>query len=133
MPKRAIPFTASGSDKDLNFWIISSYCILTPRIPLLFDVSLRAEGEAILSLSFSLLRRSAPRNNFYALTGGRSYVRGASPLFNSCLGFDPLRLPVCPKPRGIHPLRYPLPLCLVVSPRLVGVVQLPVGVVAAGR
>jgi len=30
---------------------------------------LRAEGEAISSLSFSLLRRSAPRNDFYALTG----------------------------------------------------------------
>ncbi len=43
------------------------------RAPLLLsDVSLRAlpeKGEAILSLSFSLLRRSAPRNDFYAPRG----------------------------------------------------------------
>ena len=50
-------------------------------------MSLRAEGEAILP--FSLLRRSAPRNDillslprndFYAPKKGGGYIRGASPL-----------------------------------------------------
>ena len=59
-------------------------------------MSLRAEGEAILSLSFSLLRRSAPRNDFYAPRkgGGVGYVRGASPLFLLYIRLS-LTLPSC--------------------------------------
>jgi len=45
--------------------VLSFYLATLPLLP---DVSLRAEGEAILSLSFSLLRRSAPRNDISSIT-----------------------------------------------------------------